>query len=387
MAKKLTAALLAAIMTLSMSVTAFAAAPTNTSVEKRYYMDLQSMTDQKFEDSSVDLEMYVNNKCTLLKKDGDTCIDGYRIDETDLGSALLFRYDPNGKLDSESMNVTYVPIRRVANVFADYGVKIDWNDKTKNVVLDTPKGRIEFPVGATSITAPDGTVYEEQTYRFPDGSPINITSARNGRVYVTVRFISTFLMPDCTYRWKGTEKLTVDGVMDGTVVERTYGINENYVNDNDERIEWSRLPTYTKAVSESTLANGQSVENGPSTAVSFEVDGVSMGLEFSYGSQYHPDEDSDVPALRISFACIAAYDEQRTLIDAMLQDLICDSDREAVLTKLDEIREHMSIGWTPRGGLTAEAQTWRESFVKTYTLSEVKLMFDENLRYFYLVTK
>lgn len=385
MTKKIVAALLAAIMTLSMSVTAFAAAPTNTSVEKHYYMDLQSMTDQKFEDSSVDLEMYVNNKRTLLKKDGDTCIDVYSIDETDLGSALLFRYDPNGKLDSESMNVTYVPIRRVANVFADYGVKIDWNDKTKNVVLDTPKGRIEFPVGATSITAPDGTVYEEQTYRFPDGSPINITSARNGRVYVTVRFISTFLMPDCTYRWKGTEKLTVDGIMDGTIVERTYGINENYVDSFE--IDWPRLPNYTKAVSESTLANGQSVERGASTAISFKANGGSMGLSFSYGSQYNPDENSDVPALRVGLYFIAAYDEQRTLIDAMLQDLICDSDREAVLTKLDEIREHMSVGWTPKGGYTAEAQMWRENFIKTYTLSEVKLMFDENLGYFYLVTK
>lgn len=385
MTKKIVAALLAAIMTLSMSVTTFAAAPTNTSVEKHYYMDLQSMTDQKFEDSSVDLEMYVNNKRTLLKKDGDTCIDVYSIDETDLGSALLFRYDPNGKLDSESMNVTYVPIRRVANVFADYGVKIDWNDKTKNVVLDTPKGRIEFPVGATSITAPDGTVYEEQTYRFPDGSPINITSARNGRVYVTVRFISTFLMPDCTYRWKGTEKLTVDGIMDGTIVERTYGINENYVDSFE--IDWPRLPNYTKAVSESTLANGQSVERGASTAVSFEVDGVSMGLSFGYGSEYNPDEDSDVPALRISFEYTEVYDEQRTLIDAMLQDLICDSDREVILGKLDEIQKNMNIGYNRKTGITAEARTWRENFVKNYSLSEVNIQFDEYLCDLFIVTK
>lgn len=43
MAKKLTAALLAAIMTLSMSVTAFAA---NTRNEKHYTIDLDSVAEQ-----------------------------------------------------------------------------------------------------------------------------------------------------------------------------------------------------------------------------------------------------------------------------------------------------------------------------------------------------
>lgn len=374
MTKKIISAIMALTIMAGLTIPASAANDNTTNSSKRYYIDLEMATDKEFEECGVDLEFFINGQRTMLYSDGRTVKpDGTVIDESDLGSAVLFDYRPNGKLDQDSMPVTYIGIRRVANAL---GLAIDWNDTTKNVVLDTPKGRIEFPIGATSITAPDGTKYEEQTYRFPNGDPINVVSMRANRTYTTVRFVSTFLMPDATFKWKGTERLTITGTIEGTTVEKTYGINKNYMNV-DNHINWPTLPNFNAAVEAAGKSYSATDAYGvinPGVSFDTSVDGVTMGLGFGTS------EDNAGKYIFVGgYDPIDAQDLQLSLIKGFLKDMVCDNDAQAILGKYKEISTTMSKGWNPNDGATEAALTWRSNYQKTYSLSEVKIVFNEYL--------
>lgn len=387
MMKKIIAAILAATMLLSMSTT-FAAKTANTSAPStHYYMDLQAMTEQEYKDASVELQFFVNGQQYNLRTSGMTYNPklGGDVNEKDLGNALLFRYDPNGKLDQDSMNITFVPIRKIANIL---GLEILWNDETKNVVLDTPKGKIEFPVGATSITAPDGTTYEEQTYRFPNGDPINITSARDGRVYTTVRFISTFCMPDAKYDWYGTKRLTVTGTLEGTTPQKTPGVNTNYLNAGNGSMNWRAMPNLMAALDgmnyEIDSDNTPGLFSRGVFVNTTAASGVSCTLSILYASD--PDYPDNVFKIE-GYDYVEEYTKQLPVIEGALKDLVCDADREAIIGLLNQIAETMSVGWTPTKGTTQEAREWRANFQKFYTLNEVNVQFNEYLKEFVITTK
>lgn len=357
MTKKIISAIMALTIMAGLTIPASAANDNTTNSSKRYYIDLEMASDKEFEESNVSLEFFMNGEGGLLTYWSTYKFDGSIVDEQSLGSAVLYEYHPDGKKDSESMPITYVPIRRVANAL---GLAIDWNDETKNVVLDTPKGKIEFPVGATSITAPDGTTYEEQTYRFPNGDPINIVSMRNGRTYVTVRFLSTFLMPDATFKWKGTKRLCIMGTLEGTAVEKPYGINKKYAAFRGD-IDLELLPTLMEVAK----------------SVGAEVDYSLLDLESidKYGATNRLHINADNGVISVSgYRPDAADEAQMKVLEAMLTDLINDADKDAIMATLRDTGVKLRDGWNEVDGISQEARNWRESAEKEpITFNEVVL--------------
>lgn len=383
--KKLTVSLLAFALICSMS-NAFAA---NTGGEKHYEIDLEAVDEKTWNDSAVDIQMYVNGQNSYLRRDGITCADrgeGYQqYDEKDLGFPVLFRYDPNGKQDENSMNITFIPLRKIAQVL---GCPIDWNDKTKNVVLDTPKGRIEFPINATSVTAPDGTTFSEETYKFPNGENINIVAVRDNRTYVTVRFISSFMMPDATYKWKGTERLTVTGTIEkATTTEKTPGVNMNYYNPGNGSMDWTSMPNLMAALEGKDWA----IPNLDRPGLTQE--GVFLYTKSGRVSQtlaitYVYDSTGTNKVLKISgFHGTQMYVEQLPVIEGALKDLVCDADRASIIELLNKIADNSSPGFTMEKGATAEAIEWVKNQPKEYSFKEVKVSADEWLTDFTITTK
>lgn len=369
MTKKIIAAILAAIMLLSTSI-AFAAETANTN-GKQYYLDLEMVDDKTFTESSVDLVLNINGEETILYKDGRTQKpDGTIVNEADLGSAILFDYRPNGKLDEASMPITFVPIRRIAQALSKYGVRIDWDSENAVVVLDTSaNGRIQFPIGATSIEA-NGTTYEETTYRFPVrpgqsvGDPINIVSSRQGRTFVTVRFLSSLLIENCNFSWKGTERLTVNGTMEkGSGVEKTYGINENYISQYGD-VDLEALPTLMEVAK----------------SVGAEVNYSLLDLESinGHGATNRLHINADSGEINVSGYCPLGDNEaQLNVLEAMLTDLVNDADKDAIMAKLKEVGAKLMDGWNKEDGYTQVAKDWRDATEKEpITFNEVVLTWE-----------
>ena len=365
MMKKFVSAIMALTIMAGLTIPASAANDNTTNSGKRYYIDLEMASDKEFEECGVELEFIINGKTTTIKADGTVIkSDGTTTKDDTLGNAVLFDYRPNGKLDQDSMPITFIPLRLCVSAFADYGVKIDWDDTTKNVVLDTAKGRIQFPIGATSITAPDGTKYEEQTYRFPNGDPINVVSMRANRTYTTVRFLSTFLMPDATFKWKGTERLTITGTMEKSEgVEKTYGINKNYM-DKQGLVDFESLPTLME------IAKSVGAE------VSYNV--LKLESIDKYGGTNRLNIDAQNKEIRVSgYNDLGADESQLKVLEAMLTDLINDADKDAIMAMFKEISDNLLVGYDKRKGITAEAQAWVDNFDKNlvHTYNEVVLEF------------
>lgn len=361
MTKKIISAIMALTIMAGLTIPASAANDNTTNSDKRYYIDLEMATDQEFEECGVELEFVINGKTTTIKADGTVIkSDGTTTKDDTLGNAVLFDYRPNGKLDQDSMPITFIPLRLCVSAFADYGVKIDWDDTTKNVVLDTAKGRIQFPIGATSITAPDGTKYEEQTYRFPNGDPINVVSMRANRTYTTVRFLSTFLMPDATFKWKGTERLTITGTMEKSEgVEKTYGINKNYISEYGG-IDFEALPTLAEVAK----------------SVGAEVDSYVLKLESidKYGgtNRLHINTDKDGTINVSGYNTLGVDESQLKVLEAMLTDLINDADKDSIMVMLKNTGDKLMEGWNEDDGITQAAKDWMASTEKEpITLNEV----------------
>lgn len=152
--------------------------------EKAYTIDLNQIPDKDFNNSKIKIVFEVPDKATV---DGNNEL-GYPI-----------------RLDISSLNggVTFIPLKLVADAL---NVPVEWVEKTPKeeahaIITTANHGTVNLYMGATSITASDGTLYEEATYKFPDGTSIPLILVRNGRLYVPVRFLSTFVLGNVQFEW------------------------------------------------------------------------------------------------------------------------------------------------------------------------------------------
>ncbi len=112
----------------------------------------------------------------------------------------------NGTKTDRTMDITLVPTRLLSEAL---GINIDWNSETASVEFDTYKGHISIPVGATSITMPDGSTWQETTYTYPDGSPIQLAMVRNqeSRTYLPIRAFSSIAFQESRWDWHDAARL------------------------------------------------------------------------------------------------------------------------------------------------------------------------------------
>ena len=219
---------LAVVMTLTLVTVAFAA-------EKKYTIDLQSVPEQEFLDSRVTIKFELTGRDPIVVSGSD-----------DMGYPVLMNVPNLG-------GVTLIPIRIICE---SLGLSVGWNnataEKAAHAVIGTPKyGDVELYMGATSINA-NGTTYKEETYCFPDGSPIPLCLNRNGRIYVPVRFLTTFVVDGATYKWsQNMTTLTITGSMEGgsTTTNAWNGVGVNANKQFDPENPLDGMPN-TKAVVE-----------------------------------------------------------------------------------------------------------------------------------------
>ncbi len=112
----------------------------------------------------------------------------------------------NGTKTDRTMDITLVPTRLLSEAL---GINIDWNSETASVEFDTYKGHVSIPVGATSITMPDGSTWQETTYTYPDGSPIQLAMVRNqeSRTYLPIRAFSSIAFQESRWDWHDAARL------------------------------------------------------------------------------------------------------------------------------------------------------------------------------------
>lgn len=116
-------------------------------------------------------------------------------------------YENGVKMDKQpTMSITLVPTRLLSEAL---GIPITWNQEAQAVEFDTYQGHISIPVGATSITLPDGSIWQETTYTYPDGSPIQLalTRAQESRTYLPIRAFSSIAFEESTWDWSSPARL------------------------------------------------------------------------------------------------------------------------------------------------------------------------------------
>jgi len=208
---KICSIILVVVMVLTMATVAFAA-------EKKYTIDLQAVPEQEFLDSRVTIKFELTGRDPIVVSGSD-----------DMGYPILMNVPNLG-------GVTLIPIRIICE---SLGLSVGWNnataEKAAHAVIGTPKyGDVELYMGATSINA-NGTTYKEETYCFPDGSPIPLCLNRNGRIYVPVRFLTTFVVDGATYKWsQNMTTLTITGSMEGGSTNTNSAWNGVGVNANKQ---------------------------------------------------------------------------------------------------------------------------------------------------------
>ena len=223
---KICSIILVVVMVLTMATVAFAA-------EKKYTIDLQSVPEKEFLDSRVTIKFELSGRDPVVVTGNDN-----------MGYPLLMNVPNLG-------GVTLIPIRIICE---SLGLSVGWNnataEKAAHAVIGTPKyGDVELYMGATSINA-NGTTYKEETYCFPDGSPIPLCLNRNGRIYVPVRFITTFVVDGATYKWsQNMTTLTITGSMEGgsTTTNNWNGVGVNANKEFNPDAPFDGMPN-TKAV-------------------------------------------------------------------------------------------------------------------------------------------
>lgn len=372
--KKFVCALMAAVMLTSVMTPALA---DNTNSGKQLTISMEGFTDKEFEDCRVSLTFVLNGNDTRY------CYAAWNTQlnpdwTEDLGYPVLL----NIKTGDKTLPTTWIPLRLACN---SAGFQVQWMDKNTTgedysyALVKTANGDVRFYENSPVVDLPDGTQYRVTEYTLEDGvSPVPLVLNRKGRLYILARGLTEALFEDgVRFDWTRVDHLVVYANSKPTSTpDKTYGVNTNFVAVGEgERMAWAQLPTFNEAVKNSSIAGNAVIKDWkPSCGMAFKVDGVSTGLMFGYGSEYNLD-DSSTPALRVELDFTSTYEEQRVLIDAILQDLLNDSDREQILSKLDEINKNMTIGYTLENGSTPAAIAWWDSFNKSYTLNEVKIAF------------
>ena len=165
--------------------------------EKKYTIDLQSVPDQQFYDSRCVIRFELEGRDPVVVKGDDN-----------LGYPVLMNVKNLG-------GVTLIPVRAICEAL---GLEVGWQNATAeeaaHALISTPNhGDVKLYSGATSITTDDGVTYQETTYTFPDGSPIPLVVFRNGRTYVPVRFITSFVVENSSFAWTTNSTLIIKGSM------------------------------------------------------------------------------------------------------------------------------------------------------------------------------
>lgn len=371
--KKFVCGLMAAVMlACALPMSAFGA-----ETSQKYTIDLGTISDKEWENSEVRLKFTLNTKSGLVTKSaywGEYVKE--QTWEPTLGKPVLLDYVVD-EATQQKLAITWAPIRLVANTI---GVEIDWVEKTDteeaHAVLHTSKyGDVNLYLNATEIRYGDN-VYREQTYTFPDNTPIPLCLLKDvydakgnyigGRIYIPVRGISTFLLDGETrYVWKNASTLNVVGNIDGiTEVQKTYGINENYAAI-DGTINLDALPHLAEA-----LEGTNSKISSASLLDLYTTGDV-------HGNENHLLVDAATHSIDVTGFDPLGDQTQLKVLDAMLTDLICDADRISIMELLQNVNEHMTPGWTKKGGYTEEAMAWRDALIATTpTFTETKIEFN-----------
>lgn len=380
--KKFVCGLMAAVMlACAIPTSAFGAETSQKST-----IDLESISDKEFEDSRVSLTFVLNgNDYRYCYAAWNTTLNPNWTD--DLGYPVLL----DVKTGDKTLPTTWIPLRLACN---SAGFDVQWMDKNATgednsyALVHTDNGDVRFYQNSPVVDLPDGTQYRVTEYTLEDGSPVPLVLNRKGRLYILARGLTEALFEDARFDWTRVDQLVVYANSKGSGgVPKTYGVNTNFVGSGG-RMAWTKLPTFNEAVKNSSIATNAVIKDwAPACGMAFKVDGVSTGVSFGYGYEYNITDDDSKNALRIDLNYMLAYEEQRVLIDAILQDLLNDSDREQILSKLDEIRINLLDGWNENDGYSATALKWRSNYQKSYNLTEVKLQFSDGLAKFSITTK
>jgi len=243
-----------------------------------YTVDMSKLTDQQMIDIQINLTFNIEGKETRITGNNDM---GYPI-----------------KMEVEHLGgFTLVPIRLICEAL---GLSVSWTNPVGNTpgyaTIGTPNhGTVKLYMGATSITAADGTVYKETAYKFPDGSSVPLCLNRNGRIYVPVRFLSTFVIDGATFEWKNKDLTVVKEEVEESYPNAWKGVGANvtkYFGNSGTTLEECGMYNLAKLVEEGghgyrvygseIIANGTSVRTLPgdeSTPARVKIEGIKFNSQ------------------------------------------------------------------------------------------------------------
>lgn len=112
----------------------------------------------------------------------------------------------NGVKTKRSMSITVVPVRLLSE---QLNIPISWDQATQSVIIDSYRGKVTIPLGASEINLPDGTTFQETQYTYPDGSPIQLAlnRAQESRVYLPIRAFSSIAFVSSRWDWSNAGRL------------------------------------------------------------------------------------------------------------------------------------------------------------------------------------
>jgi len=196
MKKKCLTLTLALALVLSLGVTAFAAEGTKT-----YSFNITAISQEQWDGARKEILLHVT-------QGGETRDITIPAVTEGMGHAVLTGLPvyENGEKTDCALGITLVPVRLLSE---SLGIPIDWNSEKGAVEFDTYKGHISIPLGATSITMPDGSAWRETTYTYPDGSPIQLAMMRDQeyRTYLPIRAFSSIAFEESRWDWQDTARL------------------------------------------------------------------------------------------------------------------------------------------------------------------------------------
>lgn len=211
MCKKFMSVLLAIVMVLTMFVLPVNAAGTN---NVKYSFNLSDIPQKDWDNSKVEILMHIKIGAEVVDCTIPANKEGY-------GHASLMGLPvyENGVKTKRTMPITVVPIRLLSE---SIGVPLSWDQTTQSVIIDSYRGKVTIPLGASVIDMPDGSSFKEEEYTYPDGSPIQLAMmrAQEGRTYLTVRSFCSIIFSDedeVVFDWSRPGRLEIWGTMPFTL--------------------------------------------------------------------------------------------------------------------------------------------------------------------------
>lgn len=240
-----------------------------------YAIDLNKLSDQQMLDARVAIRLEVVGLETQTFT-GDEYV-GYpvRLDIPALAGAI-----------------TLVPIRPLYELL---GCPVIWiasaETQDAHAQITLPNGILNLYPGAASVIFPDGTVYTETAYTFPDGTSISLVYERAGCLYITARLFGNSISQSVAFQWsKNAQLLTIRGI--SSLSPCTVIKNQAFHPEADHGAhyyayskELDILLTYPKAAANIVLPNAVQVTG---TAGEVRIAYISLGI---YGGYHENDSD------------------------------------------------------------------------------------------------